>query len=293
VSRPVRLALLLIGGVLLSTGGAIAQSIHFSDLRWTGVRPAFPLFRGNASGDFQGDVELRIATRSEPLAYRAHLAVYCLADALGSRVVPRTERRSIRLPELIEALRKDPVGFALLKDDLTILNNGTVTVLVSEAVTGGREIDFVTSTEVKNRRALAEGQKDVPPDRRAMVGEYVETLVLDYLAANVKRTTVTVGADASLHLTDNAGAFPEHANAQALDAILAQLRRVNHYPRRLIDRLRALERPQADQALHAGPFATWLIATRTVAEMMERRHAILSLIDARVAELGELSALAF
>ncbi len=279
--------------VLAWSGAAAAEGVHFTDLRWSGTRPSFPLFRAAATGDFQGDVDVRIATRSEPLAYRKHLAFYRLAEALGSRLVPRSEARPLRLPELLASVQKDPVGFALLKDDLMIMNDGTVTVLVSESVPISREVDFGTSLEVRTWRAMAEGQKDVPPERRTLVGGYVETLVLDYLAANVKRTTITVGADAALHLTDNAGAFPERPDAQALDGVLSQLKRVNHYPRRLIDRLRTFERPQADHALHAGTFATWLVATRAIAEMMERRHAILSLIDARVAEVGELSALAF
>jgi len=122
------------------------------------------------------------------------------------------------------------------------------------------------------------------------VSGYVETLVLDYLSANTNRSTIVVDADAAaaaMHLVDNGAAFPGRLDAGALDAVLGQLRRVSHFPRRLIARLRAFDANLAEATLHHGAFAEWLVPRRPLAEMLDRRGAVLSLIDARAAELGE------
>jgi hypothetical protein len=272
---------------------ARADGLRLSDLKWTGAKPTFPLCHAAATGDFAGEVEVRVATRADPMRFRPYLAFYRLADALGSRLVPRTEAHSVPLRELLTALRRDPVGLALLRDQMAVLNDGTVTVLVSDPVAAGREVDFFTSGEVNGWRVWAEGNKNVPRDRRAVVSGYVETLVLDYLAANAKRTTVTIDTDSNaLHLVDNAGAFADRPDIGVLDAVLSQLKRVTRFPKRLVATLRAFERPQAEAALHGGPFVNWLVASRPLTEMLERRGVILSLVEAKSAELGEPAFLA-
>jgi hypothetical protein len=287
--------------VLLAAGGLALSSavraeslapIDLSDLKWTGKAPTFPLFHGLASGDFRGEVEVRIATRSEPVRYRKYLAYYRLSEALGSRLVPRTSVFSVRLARLLDALRGDPEGLSLLREDVAILNDGTVTVMVSEEVTGAREIDS-SGPEAKAWRAWAEGRAGVPADRLAQVAAYVEALVLDYLAANTRRSVALIdGVRGDLHFTENGGAFGEHPDPPGLDAILTELKRVTRFPRGFSQRLRAFDKGRAERALHAGPFASWLVATRPIAEMLERCEAVVSLMGARIAEMGEGEALA-
>jgi hypothetical protein len=272
-----------------------ADGARLSDIRWTGAKPTFPVCHAVASGEFAGDVEVRIATRSDPMRYRPYVAFYRLAVALGSRLVPRTQAYAVPLRDLLVALRKDPMGFAHLRDEMAVQNDGTVTVLVTEPISGGREVDFFTSGEVRTWRVWAEGRQNVPRDRRGLVAGYIETLVLDYLAANAKRGAVTVDADAAaaaIHLVDNGGAFAERPDLGVLDAVLAQLKRVTRFPKHLVDKLRAFERAEAEGALHSGPFVNWVVASRPLGEMLERRGVILSLVDARAAELGEPAVLA-
>ena len=277
-------------------GDAGAEGLRLKELRWNGSKPTFPLFRATTSGAFDGEVELRVATRSDPMRYRPHLAFYRLAAALGSRLVPRTESHAVALPELLAALRRDPVGLHLLREDMAVLNDGTVTVLVTEAVPGGREVDILNGQEVKTWRTWADGRQPVPRDRRALVSGYLETLVLDYLTANTSRNVVTVDADAaaaSIHLLDNGGAFPARPDLGVMDVMLAELKRATRFSRRLVERLRALDRKAAEAALHGGAFPNWLVASRPLEEMLERRGAISSLVDARIAEFDEPSVLAF
>jgi hypothetical protein len=262
--------------------------VRISELKWTGNKGPMPLFRAAVTGDFNGDLEARIAMRADPIVYKPRLAFYRVAAALGSPLVPRAEAYPIRLSEILRALSRDPHGTTFLRNGVTVNNDGTVTVLISESIAGGHDVDIISGPEAATWKSWAEGRENVPPDRQSLVLAYVEALVLDFVTANVGRRLVTVDANRSiLYLKENGGAFNERADPRGLDVILAQLKRVNRFPKRLIDRLRAFDRTEADRTLRSGPFTSWLVATRPLSEMMERRRAIVSLIDARLAELGE------
>ena len=262
--------------------------VRITELKWSGNKGAMPLFRAAVTGDFNGDLEARIAMRADPIVYKPRLAFYRVAAALGSPLVPRSEAYQIRLSEILHALARDPHGTTFLRNGVTVNNDGTVTVLITESITGGHDVDITSGAEVASWRSWAEGREKVPPDREALTLDYVEALVLDFVTATVGRRLVTVDTNRSaLYLKENGGAFNERADPRGLDSILAQLKRVNRFPKRLIDRLRAFDRAEADRTLRSGPFTSWLVATRPLSEMMERRRTIVSLVDARLSELGE------
>jgi hypothetical protein len=286
-----RRAVVLSAAALMFSRSAAAE-LRIEELKWIGARKGarlpIPLFRATVAGDFTGEVEARIAMRVDPIAYKPRLAFYRVATALGSSLVPRAEVYQIRLGEILRALSRDPPGALHLRGGVTVNNDGTVTVLVSEPVAGGQAVDIVSGPDVKNWRLWAEGREPVPPERQKLVLAYVEALVLDFVTATVGRRLATLDSSKStLFLTENGGAFNERADPRALDGILAQLKRVNRFPKRLIDRLRAFDQSESDRTLRAGPFTSWLVATRPLSEMMERRRAIVSLVDARIAELGD------
>jgi len=281
-----RAVLLLTAAPLVSTSAGAELRIH--DLKWNGVRTAMPLFRAAITGDFNGDLEARFAMRADPILYKPRLAFYRVATALGSSLVPRSEVYELRLGDVLHALARDPHGTSLLRNGVTVKNDGTVTVLITEPIGDGHSVDIVSSAEVSTWRSWAEGREAVPPERQKLVLAYVEALVLDFVTANVGRRLVSVDSTHStLYLTENGGAFNERADPRALEGILTELKRVKRFPKRLIDRLRAFDRAGADRALRAGPFTSWLVATRPLSEMMERGRAIVSLVDARMAEHGE------
>jgi hypothetical protein len=282
-----RRAVLLLAAAFMFSTSARAD-LHISELKWSGVKGPMPLFRAVVAGDFNGDLDARFAMRADPIVYKPRLAFYRVATALGSSLVPRAEVYQVPLGDVLRALARDPHGLTFLRSGVTVNNDGTVTVLITEPISGGHDVDIVSGKEVSAWRNWAEGREAVPPERQRLVLAYVEALVLDFVTANVGRRLVTVDASkSSLYLTENGGAFNERADPRGLDSILAQLKRVNRFPKRLIDRLRAFDRAEADRTLREGPFTTWLVATRPLSEMMERRRAIVSLVDARMAELGE------
>jgi hypothetical protein len=268
-----------------------AAPLRLSELVWNGS-PTTPSFRGIIEENGRREVELRPATRADPVSARPYVAFYRLAVALGSRLVPRAETRAIPVGDLIGLLSADPRGLAAVKGQLRILNDGTVMALLLDAAPRGREVDWNSSPEVKAWRAWVEGRARIPEQGRPLGAAYVEALVLDYLAGNLDRRTVRVGAAGrALYLLDNATAFPDRPDNGALDVRLAQLRQVTRFPRGFAARLRAFDPAAAEDALHQGGFATWLVSTRPIVLMMERRRAVLSLVEARVAEIGEDSAL--
>jgi hypothetical protein len=283
-----RRAVLCSAAALFVSSPATAN-LRITELKWTGVRGVMPLFRAVVTGDFNGgDLEARIAVRLDPIAYKPRLAFYRVAKALGSSLVPRAEIYQVRLGEILNALARDPHGATFLRNAVTVNNDGTVTVLVTEPVAGGHDMDIASSPEVAAWRSWAEGRDAIPPERQGLALAYVEALVLDFVTAHVGRRLVTVDAhQSSLYLKENGGAFNERADPRGLDSLLAQLKRMNRFPKRLIDHLRAFDRAEADRTLRAGAFTSWLVATRPLSEMMERRRTIVSLIDARMAELRE------
>jgi hypothetical protein len=282
-----RRAVVLSAAALFITTNARAE-LRIHELKWLGARAAMPLFRAAVAGDFNGEVEARFAMRIDPIVYKPRLAFYRVATALGSSLVPRTEVYQPKLGDILRALAHDAHGTELLRSGVTVNNDGTVTLLLSEPVSGGHTVDITGGAEVTSWRNWAEGREPLASERQKLMLAYVEALVLDFVTGTVGRRLATVDSSkTTLFLTENGGAFNERADPRGLDNILAQLRRVNRFPRRLIDRLRAFDRAEADRTLREGPFSSWLVATRPLSEMMERRRAIVSLVDARMAERGD------
>jgi hypothetical protein len=274
--------------VLLSAKSVAAEGVRISELAWKGTRSALPLFRAVTSGDFEGEEDVRIAMRVDPVRYRSQLAFARVASELGSRVVPRTEVYAVRIGDLLAAASRDTRSETLLREGV-IQNDGKVTVLVSETIRRGRELDLGGPNGM-TLRAWAEGRQPLVPEEQPLLADYVEMLVLDYLMANVGRRVVTIDAESHrLHLTDNGTAFGHHPDPRVLDGLLSQLKRVIGFPRRLMEKLRDFDGAKADQLLHAGLFDSWLVARHPISEMMDRRRAILSLVEARAAERADSS----
>jgi hypothetical protein len=264
---------------------------RLAKMRWNGSTTS-PAYRATLEEQGQREVQVHPATRSDPVGHRTSLAFYKLAAALGSRLVPRTEARAIALSDFVQWVAADRAGLAPVRDRLRILNDGTLTALVVDAVPEGRVIDWNSSNEVHAFRAWVEGRANVPERGRILAAAYLEAIVLDYLAGNLDRRTAMMGpGDPPLYLLENATAFPDHPDHGGLDIRLEQLKQVTRFPRGFYARLRAFDRAAAEVALHEGPFASWLVSARPLVLMMERRRAVLSLVEARAAEIGEDNAL--
>jgi hypothetical protein len=209
------------------------------------------------------------------------------------RVVPVTVVRAVSVSELGGALEGSG-GLTALRA-LRVQNDGTVDVLLATRgsasagspwdAPGGALVAVDGGVEVGTWDTWASAPAQAPGEDGALLRDYVEMRVLDYLAANVGRRTARRAGHA-LVLADDGAVFSPHPDGPALDVLLRRLRGVARFPRGLRDALARFDRAHATAAFAEGGFETWLLPPRVLVELDERRAALLTLIEARVAERG-------
>ena len=268
-------------------------------------------------------VGLALAEQGRPLAYRRPLAFYRLARALGARVVPAAAVRRIGLGEVAALLEGQPGAIEQLRQ-LAALNDGRIDALLTAptlgppgpawdaargprgAATPARRVVSFEGPELEVWARWAASPSPAPGERTSLVRDYVEALAVDYLAGHVLRRALVVDdAAGALILEENAGAFPMHVPERALDRFLRRLAAAARFPRSLRDGLARLGRAEAAAALAPGAvpgaaaeapaapegFEEWLIPPRALIELDERRAALVTLIEAKIAARGEAAVL--
>jgi len=245
---------------------------------------------------------LLLSLAESPVVYRRSLAFERLARGLGARVVPAAVLRRIGTGELGALFSGQHDLRDYLARHAAVQNDGTVDALMfapgrgdgpsAWVVPPGHDISLDHSLEAASWARWVASPEPLPGENTSLLADYVEALVLDYLAGNVLRRAVhfddTSGA---ILLTDNTTAFPSKVDPRALDVLLARLRPVARFPRGLQRALLALDRDHARDLLAAGAFETWLVPPRTLIDFDERRQSLLTLISARIAERGEAAVL--
>lgn len=246
--------------------------------------------------DPAGSATLMLSLTSAPTAYRRPLAYARLAAALGMHVVPVAVERHLGAGEIAALLEPRKEIAASLGGRLRVLNDGTVTALLVAPARAASwdpalaaRVDARASHEVRTWERWAASPDPAGDERPGLTRDFVEMLVLDYLAANAMRRTVLLDRESgALLLDDNREAFPVLTEQLAVDRLLQRLRPVARFPRGLRDALAAFDRERARDALApAGSFDGWLVSPRALIELDERRAGLLSLVLARVAERGE------
>ncbi|WP_437876423.1 hypothetical protein [Sorangium sp. So ce513] len=242
-------------------------------------------------------VKLAPALKKNPLAFRRPVAFYRLARALGARVVPAAAVRRIGIGELASLIGRDPAARKLLRR-FAVMNDGTVDALVLAPAPGPpgprwvaprrRSIRFGDAPELDAWARWARSPSPARDERTSILRDYLEVLALDYLAGNGLRKEIVLDVSAgALSLEANGTAFPLHVRARELDRQLERLVEAARFPRALRDALVRFGPEQAAAALRPGGFEDELVPPRALAELEERRQALLSLIAAKIAVRGE------
>jgi hypothetical protein len=234
------------------------------------------------------------APLADPVGYRRALAYARLARAIGARVVPATALRQVSAGELAK-LAEGSAELTALVRAARVLNDGTVDALMAARAPAhagspweapvGMIIHPESGAGPATWERWARSPTPLPGEQAGLLRDYVEMLVLDYLAANVSRQRVQVVGEA-LVLADNGSAFPPRVDAPTLDKMLRRLRAVERFPRGLLGALGALDRDRAAAVFAEGRFSERLLSPRVLVELDERRAALLTLIDARVTVRG-------
>lgn len=247
-------------------------------------------------------VTMSLALDQHPVAHRRPLAFAEMARALGMSVVPPTTLRHVSTDELGALFAQDVDVRGYLTAHAIIQNDGTIDALMTAPSRGDgsqawrlisrREIVLEEAPEVRGWAQALASTEPAPGENTSLLRDYVDALVLDYLAGNIKRRSVLLDeAGTELMLTENDGAFPikivPHAEAHLLD----RLKPVVRFPRALRDVLTKFDRRRAQEVLMPGTFETWLLSPRTLMLIDERRLSLLSLIASRIEEYGERAVL--
>lgn len=240
------------------------------------------------------------ALAAAPAAYKVSVAFYRLAHALGMRVVPVTVLRAVAVSDLGSALDGHGGSAAVLRT-LRIQNDGTVDVLLATRASAsagspweaprGAPVAVDGGPEVAAWDRWASAATPAPGEDDGLLRDYVEMRVLDYLAANLGRRTA-LRSGRALVLAENTFAFAPHPDAPTLDAMLRRLRAFGRFPRGLRDALARFDCAHAASIFEAGAFESWLLPPRVLVEIDERRAALLTLLEARIAERGAAAVLA-
>ncbi|XXX76583.1 hypothetical protein WMF30_53935 [Sorangium sp. So ce134] len=242
-------------------------------------------------------VKLAPAQKKAPLAFRRPVAFYRLARALGAHVVPAAAARRIGIGELAALIGREPNGRKLLRR-FAVMNDGTVDALVLAPAPGPpgprwvssrrRLVRFDDAPELDVWARWARSRSPARGERASILRDYLEVLALDYLAGNGLRKEIVIDVSAgALSLEANASAFPLHVKAHELDRQLERLVDAARFPRALRDALARFGPEEAAAALRPGGIEDELVPPRALVELEERRQALLSLIQAKIADAGE------
>ncbi len=231
-------------------------------------------------------IELSLADLAAPLAATRPLAFHALARALGLAVAAPAALRRFGIAEIGRALGGSPDTSELLRR-LVVQNDGTVDGLLVAWPEAARVVSAESSIEAVRALRIAAAEVADPGEDVRLARAFVELLVVDYLSGNgVRRGVLLDEVRGALAAVDNAGAFPPWTDPAVTVRQLGRLRALRRFPRGLREALARFDRPAALAAFSPGELDTWLLSPRTLVELDERRTALLTLLDARVAALG-------
>jgi hypothetical protein len=251
--------------------------------------------RPNSEGP--AHVTLTLALQQNPIAYRRPLAYARLSRALGMRLVPATVVRRLSTGELGAFFESAPDVRRYLSVHTAVLNDGTADALLVAPSRGDtprawnllsrRDIVLDEAPEARAWARWAASAEPLPEENAALLRDYVEALVLDYLAINTRRNVLLDEIASELMLVENDGAFPPKFTPQTEAHLLERLKPVVRFPRKMRDVLTKFDRERAREVFMPGAFETWLVAPRTLMLLDERRLSLLTLIETRIAQYGE------
>jgi hypothetical protein len=232
-----------------------------------------------------------LAEATSPRPHQRSRAYHALARALGLAIAAPTALRRLDIATLARALGGGPDTTDRLHR-LSVQNDGTVDALVVAWPPGLRLVNAETSVEAVRALRAAESPAPTPGEDGRLVRAFVELVALDYLAGDGARGNVFVDDTSGVIVAaDATAAFPPWVDPKVDAHALGRLRAFQRFPRGLRDALARLDREAARAALQPGPFERWLVTPRALVELDERRLALLTLLDARVAALGQAAVL--
>ena len=233
---------------------------------------------------------------------RREIAAYRLDRLLGIGRVPPAKATAIPVAELIAAADPSHRMFITgrLEDEAIMrggMLRGELSWWVPEiklAKIGPYKIDDPEGKQLWSAY-LQPGAK-IPDESRAMAEQVAAVILFDVLIDNPDRWTgsnTEMSPDGkTLYFMDNTLSFSIFTLGHEWN--LGALRRISVFPRRLVERIRALTEESVREALHTSDELTLgpLLDPTEIHAIIVRRDNLLKYIDAQIEEFGEDAVLA-
>lgn len=245
------------------------------------------------------DAAFKVASRERPLGPASEVAAYRVARCLGMDAVPPAVTRELPLsridarldpeaeeawPEIEPRLLRSPQGVV----------HGAAIYWIKEL----RELDFGGQPARATALEWLRDGGELPEARRPLARSLSDLFAFDFVIANGDRWSGgNVKGDATgtrVWVRDHDLAFASHPAARQRE-LWKLVTQVERFSRGFVERLRALDRACIERELGEDPAGASgeLLTQRQLAELLDRRVALLSHVDALIAERGEARVLAF
>ena len=277
-----------------------AAPISGKSIGHTSVVFKLHLVSSAGAGTGELDVAFKPESKRGKKRWRGEVAAYRLGVALHLPNVPPAIARSFDAGTLRGSLAKDAAA-AKLYDDEVITHPAAVGYEVRGAMMPWiPKLEFLPLESASWRgRFTAWLAKDgaIPEDQVALAGQISTMIVFDLLTGNWDRWSGgNVGLDRAANVLlfiDNDGAFFDPAPPQPLAAQQALFKKTDKFSRAFVGRLRALDPIALADAIGVDAPGEPLLAPKVLADVDARRREVLAGIDAKIAQWGEASVLAF
>jgi hypothetical protein len=274
-------------------------------LREPGIT-AVRLNRGGTSISLRIDFENGARAACKPSQIHIHsqprreVAAFRINRLLGLQAVPPAVGRRFRFSDIVDHLesathRRRVIAETSPDEDGTVLAELSWWIPeLEEARIQGFTIDS-TDGVVTWKRYLAQG-RPVPEDLAGMVAQVSQLVLFDFIINNADRWSggnVKASEDGRvLYFMDNTMSFGDDDNGHTRTR--TYLERAEKFSRRMVEKLRALERDDLEAAMTADiePF-DYLLTDAEIKSVLARRDYALRYIDRLIERHGEEAVLAF
>jgi hypothetical protein len=254
------------------------------------------VFRTRFGKTFEAAFKAR--TRNRPHGPASEVAAYRLGRCLHLDNVPPAVSRRVPISLLRDLLDpKRAASWPEIRERLLPESDDTVRVAAIYwiPVLADVGVDKQAGRRLVGQWLAADGQ--IPDGRRDLAASLSTMLAFDFLIGNFDRWSgdnVSGDATASfVYLRDHDQAFQLGLGEAVQRQMLSDVVRCERFSRRFYDSLRAFDRGCLERELAQDPEGFALLGERQIAEILDRREALLSHLEALIGQRGAEQVLVF
>ena len=284
-------------GGTLDDAEALRQLAQAEPLSFKPVGSTSTVFRTKLRAPL--DAAFKVASHDRPQGPASEVAAYRVARCLGMDSVPPAITREMPLSRIDARLEPEAEeAWAESAPRLVQRPQGIVRGAAIYWIKELRELDFGGQPARPTALKWLRDGGELPEPRRPLARSFSELFAFDFLIANGDRWSGgNVKGDAEgtrVWVRDHDLAFASHPPARQRE-LWKLVTQVERFSRGFVVRLRALDRECIERELREDPAGASgeLLSERQLVELLDRRTALLSHVDALIAERGDARVLAF